>query len=154
MPTPSRAEVVTADHGDAVDREAVSTTDPVAALTEAGVSLWLDDLSRERLTTGAQAELVAHEQVRDGRVSIEVTPRLAHDTAATVGLDLDQRPRIPRHYVCGGPRCPRCGEHHARGHAARGDLGGGRSGSVRRQLGTAQRAVDRRLHTHTTQDRS
>ena len=29
------------------------------ALADAGVSIWLDDLSRERLTTGNLAELVA-----------------------------------------------------------------------------------------------
>lgn len=120
--------------------------DPLAALTEAGVSIWLDDLSRERLSSGTLAELVAKHHVAgvttnptifakaitgghaydaqvddlavrgvdmgealrelttfdvrwacdvlrpvydatdgvDGRVSIEVDPRLAYDTAATV----------------------------------------------------------------------
>jgi transaldolase len=121
-------------------------TDPLTALTDAGVSVWLDDLSRERLTSGSLADLVDSrhvsgvttnpsifakaigsadpyaDQVRDlatrgvdvgealralttfdvrwacdvlrpvyertggvdGRVSIEVDPRLAHDTAATI----------------------------------------------------------------------
>lgn len=121
-------------------------TDPLTTLTDAGVSIWLDDLSRDRLTSGSLADLVAHDhvvgvttnptifaraitnghsydaQVRglaargvevdealralttrdvrwacdvlrpvhdatggvDGRVSIEVDPRLAHDTEATV----------------------------------------------------------------------
>jgi transaldolase len=121
-------------------------TDQLAALTEAGVSIWLDDLSRERLTSGSLAHLVTHDrvvgvttnptifakaiaggdaydaQIRDlaargvdvgealralttfdvrwacdvlhpvydttgnvdGRVSIEVDPRLAHDTQATI----------------------------------------------------------------------
>jgi transaldolase len=121
-------------------------TDQLAALTEAGVSIWLDDLSRERLTSGSLADLVTHDrvvgvttnptifakaitagdaydaQIRDlaargvdvgealralttfdvrwacdvlrpvydttggvdGRVSIEVDPRLAHDTQATI----------------------------------------------------------------------
>ena len=121
-------------------------TDPLRALTDAGVSIWLDDLSRERLVSGSLADLVAHQHVRgvttnpsifakaiggghayedqlagltarsvevaealralttrdvrwacdvlrpvydatdgvDGRVSIEVDPRLAHDTAATI----------------------------------------------------------------------
>ncbi|MFF4352528.1 transaldolase [Streptomyces sp. NPDC001530] len=116
------------------------------ALSDAGVSVWLDDLSRERLVSGSLAELVGRDrvvgvttnptifakaitsgeaydaQIRDlaargvevgealralttfdvrwacdvlrpvydatggvdGRVSIEVDPRLAHDTAATV----------------------------------------------------------------------
>jgi transaldolase len=120
-------------------------TDQLAALTEAGVSIWLDDLSRERLTSGSLADLVTHDRVvgvttnptifakaitrgdtydtqirdlaargvevgealralttfdvrwacdvlrpvydttsgGDGRVSIEVDPRLAHDTQAT-----------------------------------------------------------------------
>jgi transaldolase len=119
---------------------------PLAALTEAGVSIWLDDLSRERLASNSLAELVAHDRVvgvttnptifakaisdgdayagqlhdlaargasvrealrelttfdvrwacdvlrpvydatggLDGRVSIEVDPRLAADTDATI----------------------------------------------------------------------
>jgi transaldolase len=121
-------------------------TDQLAALTQAGVSIWLDDLSRERLTSGSLADLVTHDRVvgvttnptifakaitggdaydaqirdlaargvdvgealralttfdvrwacdvlrpvydrtggGDGRVSIEVDPRLAHDTRATI----------------------------------------------------------------------
>ncbi len=121
-------------------------TDPLKALSDAGVSIWLDDLSRERLETGNLAELVATSHVVgvttnpaifqsalsdgerydaqlrelvaggadvdavvteltttdvreacdvladvaaatdgvDGRVSIEVSPDLAHDTAATL----------------------------------------------------------------------
>jgi transaldolase len=121
-------------------------SDPLADLTGAGVSIWLDDLSRERLTSGSLADLVTQDhvvgvttnptifakaitggdtydgQVRDlaargvdvgealralttfdvrwacdvlrpvydttggvdGRVSIEVDPRLAHDTQATI----------------------------------------------------------------------
>ena len=38
-------------------------TDPLAALRAAGVSIWLDDLSRERLTSGSLAELVTHDHV-------------------------------------------------------------------------------------------
>lgn len=121
-------------------------TDNLQRLTEAGVSIWLDDLARQRLTTGnlaglvndryvvgvtsnptifqvaitksseyddhitrllaegADAETVVHELTtddvrnacdllapvyeqtahQDGRVSIEVDPRLAHDTDATI----------------------------------------------------------------------
>ncbi|MCW2857133.1 MAG: tal [Marmoricola sp.] len=121
-------------------------SDRLKKLSEAGVSIWLDDLSRERIETGNLAELVKNssvvgvttnpsifagalangerydDQVRrlaadgadldrtvfeltttdvrdacdvlrevweatdgvDGRVSIEVSPTLAHDTAATV----------------------------------------------------------------------
>jgi transaldolase len=123
-----------------------TVVDPLAALTELGVAVWLDDLSRDRLATGNLAELVRDrhvvgvttnptifdkaisgselydDQVRDlarrkvsvgeamrmitthdvraacdllapvheatggldGRVSIEVAPELAHDTARTI----------------------------------------------------------------------
>ncbi len=117
----------------------------LAKLTDAGVSIWLDDLSRERLESGNLADLIANYSVRgvttnptifaaalktpsyanalkseksngsnvedaifnittedvanacdlfletyrktegvDGRVSIEVSPELAHDTKATI----------------------------------------------------------------------
>jgi transaldolase len=124
----------------------VSKNDALQALSEAGVSIWLDDLSRQRITSGNLADLItnrhvvgvtsnptifAHalehaedydEQVRalaargasveetvreitvadvqlacdvfsgtwettgglDGRVSLEVDPRLAHDADATL----------------------------------------------------------------------
>jgi transaldolase len=124
----------------------VSSTDTLQALSEAGVSIWLDDLSRQRINSGNLADLItnrhvvgvtsnptifAHavvhaedyaEQVNqlaargasvdeavreitvadvqqacdvfsgtwetsggvDGRVSLEVSPQLAHDTAATL----------------------------------------------------------------------
>ncbi len=39
------------------------TTDPLADLTSAGVSLWLDDLSRERIRSGNLAELIATRQI-------------------------------------------------------------------------------------------
>jgi transaldolase len=119
---------------------------PLAALSKAGVSIWLDDLSRERLVSGSLADLAARDHVvgvttnpsifaaaitgsnaydgqlrdlaargvdvrcalgalttfdvrwacdvlrpvydatdgQDGRVSIEVDPRLARDTEATI----------------------------------------------------------------------
>ncbi|MEV7971706.1 transaldolase [Cellulomonas sp. NPDC089187] len=123
------------------------STTPLDRLSEAGVAVWLDDLSRERLRTGNLAELVAHHRVvgvttnptifasalakgdaydaqladlkrsgvndvdsavfaittddvreaadvlratyeasggQDGRVSIEVDPRLARDTQGTI----------------------------------------------------------------------
>ena len=122
------------------------STDRLGALSAAGVSIWLDDLSRERLETGSLARDVAERHIvgvttnpsifaaavkgatqydaqlsqlgaqgldaeqalrvltaddvraaadvlrgvadatdgQDGRVSIEVDPRLAHDTDATV----------------------------------------------------------------------
>ena len=124
--------------------DTTDTTRPTRRLSEAGVSIWLDDLSRERLSTGNLAQLVAEKDVVgvttnptifasalakgdayagvlgqlagtdveaavekittddvrdaadvlrpvydatngvDGRVSIEVDPRLARDTDATV----------------------------------------------------------------------
>ncbi|MBO7934820.1 MULTISPECIES: transaldolase [Streptomyces] len=126
--------------------EAPAPAEALKRLTEEGVSIWLDDLSRERIRTGNLAALIATRNVvgvttnpsifqaaigsgegyedqladlavrgvtvdeavrmmttadvraaadllhdtytttdgRDGRVSIEVDPRLAHDTAATV----------------------------------------------------------------------
>ncbi|MFJ5216416.1 transaldolase [Streptomyces sp. NPDC088354] len=129
-----------------VNEAATAPAEPLRRLAAAGVSIWLDDLSRRRITTGDLAELVASERVvgvttnpsifqaaigsgedyreqlaelavrgvtrdeavrmmtaadvrdaadvlrpvydatggRDGRVSIEVDPRLAHHTAATV----------------------------------------------------------------------
>ena len=127
------------------------SNDNLAALSEAGVSIWLDDLSRERLNSGNLADLIANqhvvgvttnptifaaalskgaaydEQVRelaargasveatvrelttadvrhacdlfratyeatngvDGRVSIEVDPRLAHDADRTAAEALE-----------------------------------------------------------------
>ncbi|SNR51040.1 transaldolase [Haloechinothrix alba] len=124
----------------------MTSTDPLTRLTEHGVSVWLDDLSRERLESGNLAELIRdfqvtgvttnptifagalasgaayHDRIRslaergadvdsavreittsdvaeacdlfrevfdasegvDGRVSIEVDPRLARDTEGTV----------------------------------------------------------------------
>ena len=39
------------------------TNSPTAALSEAGVSIWLDDLSRERLVTGDLERLIAERNV-------------------------------------------------------------------------------------------
>ncbi|MFD6291625.1 transaldolase [Streptomyces sp. NPDC060205] len=126
--------------------QTVTTAEPLKSLSGEGVSIWLDDLSRKRITSGNLAELVETRHVvgvttnpsifqaaigsgegyeeqladlaarrvtvdeavrmmttadvraaadilrpvydatggRDGRVSIEVDPRLAHDTKATV----------------------------------------------------------------------
>jgi transaldolase len=126
--------------------EATATAGALKNLSDEGVSIWLDDLSRGRITSGNLAELIERSRVvgvttnpsifqaaigsgegyeeqladlavrgvtvdeavrmmttadvraaadilhpvyeatggRDGRVSIEVDPRLAHDTAATV----------------------------------------------------------------------
>jgi transaldolase len=129
----------------------VNKIDTLRALSEAGVSIWLDDLSRQRINSGNLAELITDwyvvgvtsnptifshavehaedyaEQVRelaargasveeavreitvtdvqlacdvfrgtweatggvDGRVSLEVDPRLAHDTEATIAQAME-----------------------------------------------------------------
>ncbi|QQQ74442.1 transaldolase [Saccharothrix sp. 6-C] len=134
------------------------STNPLAALSDAGVSIWLDDLSRERLDSGNLSGLIAEQhvvgvttnptifatalskgsaydaQVRelaargadtdaavreitttdvrnacdlfrdiytatdgvDGRVSIEVDPRLATNTEATVAEALDLAKAVDR----------------------------------------------------------
>ncbi|XVS62468.1 transaldolase [Actinosynnema sp. CA-299493] len=134
------------------------STNPLAALSDAGVSIWLDDLSRERLDSGNLSGLIAEQhvvgvttnptifaaalskgsaydaQVRelaargadtdaavreitttdvrnacdlfrdiytatdgvDGRVSIEVDPRLANNTEATVAEALDLAKAVDR----------------------------------------------------------
>ncbi|MCP2266814.1 transaldolase [Promicromonospora thailandica] len=131
---------------DSTSDSAGETVSPTQRLSEAGVAIWLDDLSRERLRSGNLAELVATKNVVgvttnptifaaalaqgdaydgilaelagsdveaaverittddvrdaadvlrpvydatsgvDGRVSIEVDPRLARDTAATEAM--------------------------------------------------------------------
>ena len=133
-------------------------TTPTAQLVAAGVSIWLDDLSRQRILTGNLADLIATRNVSgvttnptifagalsqsesyeaqvkqlsakgastdeaifeittddvraasdvfrpvfeatggvDGRVSIEVSPDLAHDTAATVAQAKDLAARVDR----------------------------------------------------------
>ncbi|WP_406194678.1 transaldolase [Streptomyces sp. NBC_01017] len=129
-----------------VSTEATATAGALKRLSDEGVSIWLDDLSRKRIESGNLAELIANKNVvgvttnpsifqaaigsgegyeeqladlavrgvtvdeavrmmttadvraaadilrpvydategRDGRVSIEVDPRLAHDTTATI----------------------------------------------------------------------
>ncbi|MEV7139669.1 transaldolase [Streptomyces tauricus] len=126
--------------------QTITTAEPLKTLSGEGVSIWLDDLSRKRITSGNLAEIIETRHVvgvttnpsifqaaigsgegyeeqladlaarrvtvdeavrmmttadvraaadilrpvydetggRDGRVSIEVDPRLAHDTKATV----------------------------------------------------------------------
>ena len=49
-------------------------TDPLAALTEAGVSIWLDDLSRDRLTSGSLADLVARDHVAGVTTTARTSP--------------------------------------------------------------------------------
>ena len=162
-------------------------SNPLDELTRSGVSIWLDDLSRQRLTSGSLASLAARDhvvgvttnpsifakaitgsdaydaQIRDlaqrgvavgealraltsfdvrwacdvlrpvydatdgvdGRVSIEVNPRLAHDTAGHhrrgPSAVVAGRPAQPVHQDPGGPartardrRVPGRGDQHQR----------------------------------------
>src|ERR1700716_1964291 len=50
----------------------MTNTDSLAALSAAGVSIWLDDLSRERLTTGNLAALIRDKHV----VGVTTTPTI------------------------------------------------------------------------------
>ena len=50
----------------------MSTNSPTAALSEAGVSIWLDDLSRERITSGGLERLIADRNV----VGVTTNPTL------------------------------------------------------------------------------
>jgi transaldolase len=89
----------------------MAPNEKLAELSEAGVAVWLDDLSRDRIHSGDLQSLVDDDQVhatavrkitaadvrdacdllapvaqrtgRDGRVSLEVAPRVARDTDAT-----------------------------------------------------------------------
>ena len=56
-------------------------TDPLEALTAAGVSIWLDDLSRDRLTSGSLATLVRDQHV----VGVTTNPTIF--AAAITGSD-------------------------------------------------------------------
>ena len=58
---------------------------PLSALGDAGVSIWLDDLSRERLVTGSLADLAGNDHV----VGVTTNPTIfAH---AITGSDVYQR---------------------------------------------------------------
>jgi transaldolase/fructose-6-phosphate aldolase-like protein len=56
-------------------------TDPLAELSDRGVSIWLDDLSRPRLTSGRLAELVAHDHV----VGVTTNPTIFAKAIARAG---------------------------------------------------------------------
>ncbi|HSS67787.1 MAG TPA: transaldolase family protein, partial [Nocardioidaceae bacterium] len=78
-------------------------TDRLQQLSDAGVSIWLDDLSRERIETGNLADLVANQHV----VGVTTNPSifqaaLSHGERydaqirdlAAVGTDRDQAVRV------------------------------------------------------------
>ena len=95
-------------------------TDPIARLREAGVSVWLDDLSRERLRSGSLAAL------RDRGVSgVTTNPTIfakaITDSDAYNGQILDLKLRqVATDQVRHRAGRPRRREHDAGGHAERG----------------------------------
>src|SRR5687767_12505671 len=60
------------------------TTTPTQQLSDAGVSIWLDDLSRGRLETGTLAKLIEEKNV----VGVTTNPSIFH-AAITSGTDYD-----------------------------------------------------------------
>ena len=62
-----------------------STTTPTAQLSAAGVSIWLDDLSRERLSSGSLARLIAEKNV----VGVTTNPSI-FQAAITSGTDYEE----------------------------------------------------------------
>ena len=58
--------------------------DPLCDLAKAGVSIWLDDLSRGRLTGGGLAQLIAHRHV----TGVTTNPSI-FQAAITGGTDYD-----------------------------------------------------------------
>ena len=62
------------------------------ALTEAGVSIWLDDLSRERLQTGNLAELVRDSFV----VGCTTNPTIFAASLGTGAADASRSTKLPR----------------------------------------------------------
>ncbi|HOF37015.1 MAG TPA: transaldolase family protein, partial [Dermatophilaceae bacterium] len=63
-----------------------ASTDNLADLAAAGVSIWLDDLSRSRLTSGSLAALI-----RDQHVSGVTTNPSIFQAAITSGTDYDEQ---------------------------------------------------------------
>ncbi|RNL59489.1 transaldolase [Arthrobacter oryzae] len=59
---------------------------PTAQLSAAGVSIWLDDLSRERLSTGSLQKLIDEKNV----VGVTTNPSIFH-AAITTGTDYDAK---------------------------------------------------------------
>jgi transaldolase len=59
-------------------------TTPTQQISDAGVSIWLDDLSRDRLQTGTLQKLIEEKNV----VGVTTNPSIFH-AAITVGMDYD-----------------------------------------------------------------
>ena len=63
--------------------------DPLADLSNKGVSVWLDDLSRQRLVSGSLADLTANDHV----VGVTTNPAIFAITATTRGRCSDSSTR-------------------------------------------------------------
>ncbi len=63
-------------------------TNPLQALSQAGVAVWLDDLSRERLRTGNLADLVRDRNI----VGVTTNPSIFHK-AMSEGTAYDEQLR-------------------------------------------------------------
>ena len=78
------------------------STNPLQQLTEAGVSIWLDDLSRERLETGNLADLMKNSNV----VGVTTNPAI-FQAALADGERYDEQVRelaaVGRRRQRGGP---------------------------------------------------
>ena len=70
-------------------------TDPLTELSAQGVSIWLDDLSRERLRTGNLADLVAHKHV----VGVTTNPTIFQKALSNGGVYADQVADLARRKV-------------------------------------------------------
>jgi transaldolase len=70
-------------------------TDPLTELSAQGVSIWLDDLSRERLRTGNLADLVAHKHV----VGVTTNPTIFQKALSNGDVYADQVADLARRKV-------------------------------------------------------
>ena len=66
------------------EAEAMTNATPTAQLSDAGVSIWLDDLSRERLDSGSLQKLIDQKNV----VGVTTNPSI-FQAAITSGTDYD-----------------------------------------------------------------
>ena len=62
----------------------MSTNTPTAALSQAGVSIWLDDLSRQRITSGGLERLIAERDV----VGVTTNPTIFATALTVLGFHL------------------------------------------------------------------
>lgn len=70
----------------------MAATDPLQQLTEAGVAIWLDDLSRDRLASGNLAHLVRDRHV----VGVTSNPTIFAKASADGGGYAEQLNRLAR----------------------------------------------------------